>query len=138
MAACWEYFEHPEGVGLRGYGASKAEAFAQAAVALVALRTDPRFVEASEEIQFDCEAPDDAALLRCWIEALNAQMKARRMLFCDFRLQFEGEHLHAHVWGERVDPTRHGNRYPLEHLRADGLSVGCDDEGDWVAQAVVY
>ena len=40
----WEHFPHDADIGVRGIGASKEEAFEQAALALTAVLTDPRTV----------------------------------------------------------------------------------------------
>lgn len=40
----WEHFEHGADIGVRGLGTTKAAAFEQAAVALVAVITDPQCV----------------------------------------------------------------------------------------------
>ena len=41
----WEHFPHQADMGIRGRGASREEAFEQAAVALTAVITDPEGVE---------------------------------------------------------------------------------------------
>jgi tRNA nucleotidyltransferase (CCA-adding enzyme) len=38
----WEHFAHDAGVGVRGIGATKEEAFEQIAMALTAANTDPK------------------------------------------------------------------------------------------------
>jgi hypothetical protein len=47
-AAHWEHYEHSADIGVRGIGASKSEAFEQAALALTAVVTDPNTVELRE------------------------------------------------------------------------------------------
>ncbi len=46
-------------MGFRGVGATKEEAFEQAAIALTAVVTDPLGVTPLEEVDVECEAPDD-------------------------------------------------------------------------------
>ena len=50
MGARWEHFAHGADVGVRGRGASKAEAFAQAALAMTAVVADPAGVEPRESV----------------------------------------------------------------------------------------
>jgi SHS2 domain-containing protein len=47
---------------VRGVGASKADAFEQAALALTAAVTDPASVVPRERVQIECAAADDEAL----------------------------------------------------------------------------
>ena len=61
----WEHFPHGSDVGVRGYGATPAAAFEQAALALTAAVTSAR-VEASEPVEVSCEAPDLELLFVEW------------------------------------------------------------------------
>lgn len=63
MQTRWEHFEHGADIGVRGWGASKAEAFEQAALAMMAVITAPEAVQARDTIEIDCEALDDEMLL---------------------------------------------------------------------------
>ena len=67
--ARWEHFEHGADIGVRGFGATKASAFEQAALALTAVITDPGAVEARERVSIACEAPDAELLLADWLNA---------------------------------------------------------------------
>ncbi|HXZ91892.1 MAG TPA: archease, partial [Burkholderiales bacterium] len=90
MAARWEHFEHGADIGVRGFGASKGEAFEQAGLALTAAITEPAAVEAREAVAIDCEAPDDELLLAEWLNALIYEMATRRMLFSRFAVRIDG------------------------------------------------
>lgn len=78
MTSHWEHFTHEADIGVRGIGTSKAEAFAQAAMALTAVITDPENVLPREETIIDCSAPDDELLLVDWLNA--SSMKSRRAM----------------------------------------------------------
>jgi len=56
MSAHWEHFPHEADVGVRGVGATKTQAFEQAALALTAVVTDLQTVEAQQPIHVECEA----------------------------------------------------------------------------------
>ena len=71
-------------MGVRGFGATKAEAFEQAALAMTAVIADPSAVAPLERVAVRCEAPDDELLLAEWLNALVYEMSARRMLFSRF------------------------------------------------------
>ena len=55
--AAWEHFPHDADVGLLGFGATPAEAFEQAALALTAVVTAARVAPISA-VHIRCEAPD--------------------------------------------------------------------------------
>ena len=73
-AARWEHYEHGADIGVRGFGATKREAFEQAALALTAVITDPATVEAHESVALECFAPDDELLFAEWLNALVYEM----------------------------------------------------------------
>src|SRR3970040_1615461 len=103
----WEHFPHDADIGVRGFGASKAEAFEQAALALTAAITDPAAVRPLERIELRCEAPDDEVLFADCLNALVYEMATRRMLFSRFAVRLQGARLAAEAWGETVDAMRH-------------------------------
>ncbi len=59
----WEHFAHEADIGVRGVGASKDQAFEEAAVALTAVIVDPQELAAEQVVEVACEAPDDKLLL---------------------------------------------------------------------------
>lgn len=77
----WSHFHHEADIGVRGIGASKEEAFEQAALALTAVITEPEKVAPKELVALKCEAPDDALLFADWLNALVYEMATRKMLF---------------------------------------------------------
>jgi len=134
--ARWEHYEHSADIGVRGIGASKAEAFEQAALALTAVATDPRTVEPREWIAIECEAPDDELLFAKWLNALVLEMATRKMLFARFLVRIDGTYLTASAWGEKVDVARHHPAAEVKGATYTTLRVGCEN-GVWLAQTVV-
>jgi tRNA nucleotidyltransferase (CCA-adding enzyme) len=103
----WELIPHGADIGVRGSGATKAQAFEQAAVALTAVITEPNSVCGNDCVEIACEAPDDELLLMSWLNALVYEMATRRMLFARFEVTIDGNRLTAKAWGEPVDADRH-------------------------------
>jgi SHS2 domain-containing protein len=136
MSAHWEHFRHDADVGVRGVGATKAQAFEQAALALTAVMSDLQTIEAQQLIEVDCEAPDDELLLADWLNSLIYEMSARKMLFSRFSVQLDGRRLHGQAWGESVDPARHHPAVEIKGATYTSLRVAREN-GDWVAQTVV-
>lgn len=135
--AAWEHFEHGADIGVRGYGASQAEAFEQAALALTAVITDPAQVAPAQAIQIHCSAPDAELLLSDWLNALVYEMAVRRMLFSRFAVTLHQQQLDATAWGEPVDIARHQPVVEVKGATYTALQVAQDDQGRWKAQCVV-
>ncbi|MCI0663113.1 MAG: archease [Acidobacteria bacterium] len=133
----WEHFSHDADIGIRGIGATKEEAFEQVAIALTAVITDPHCVAAQEEIEVDCEAPDDELLLVEWLNALIYQMAIGRMLFSRFEVRVDGIHLNGKAWGEEVNVSRHNPAVEIKGATYTQLKVERDETATWLAQCVV-
>lgn len=136
MAGHWEHFPHEADVGIRGFGATLAEAFEQAALAMSATVCELGVIKAQESITIECEAPDRELLFVEWLNALIYQMSTRKMLFSRFSVQLDGGHLHAEAWGEPVDRTRHEPAVEIKGATYTSLRVA-QQAGEWVAQTVV-
>lgn len=136
MHTHWEHFEHGADIGVRGVGASKAEAFEQAALALTAVITDPQRVAAIETVHITCKAPDDELLLAGWLNALIYEMAVRRMLFGRFHVELKGTHLDAQATGEPTSVRRHQPAVEVKGATYTALRVAPLD-GGWLAQTVV-
>jgi len=133
----WEHFAHEADIGVRGIGASKKEAFEQAAIALTGVIVDPQELTAEEVVEVTCEAPDDELLLVDWLNALVYQMATRRLLFGRFEVHIDGQRLHAKAWGEPIDVARHQPAVEVKGATLTSLRVGQEAGGTWVAQCVV-
>lgn len=133
----WEHFPHGADIGVRGIGASREEAFEQAAVAVTAAVTDPQTVAAKEMVEVQCEAPDDELLLVDWLNALVYEMATRRMLFGRFAVHLEGYRLEGQMWGEALDAARHQPAVEVKGATYTALVVRQEESGAWCAQCVV-
>ena len=133
----WEHFAHEADIGVRGIGATKEEAFEQAAVALTAVILDPQELTGEEVVEVTCEAPDDELLLVDWLNALVYQMATRRLLFGRFEVHIDGHRLHARAWGEPIEVARHQPAVEVKGATLTCLRVGQEVGGAWVAQCVV-
>ncbi len=132
----WEHFPHGADIGVRGCGATLAEAFEQAGRALTAVVTDPDSVEAHERVAITCEAPDPELLLAEWLNQLIYEMATRRLLFSRFRVRIEGTRLEAEAWGEPVEAKRHDPAVEIKGATYTALRVAREGNG-WIAQTVV-
>lgn len=133
----WEHFAHAADIGVRGCGHDADAAFAQAAIALIAVIADPQTIEAREAINIECRAPDLELLLVDWLNALIYEIATRHMLFCAFDVHIVGHHLHAAVWGERIDTARHQPVVEVKGATYTELRVAELAPDQWIAQCVV-
>jgi tRNA nucleotidyltransferase (CCA-adding enzyme) len=133
----WEHFSHQADMGIRGRGASKEEAFEQAAMALTAVITDLEKVEPITGITVQREDADDELLFAEWINALVYEMATRKMLFSRFRVAFAGHSLAGEAWGEPVNVAKHQPAVEVKGATYTALQVQQQAGGGWVAQCVV-
>ncbi len=133
----WEHFSHLADIGIRGVGATKEEAFEQAAIGLTAVVTDVNSLEAKSVVQVSCEAPDDELLFVDWLNAIVYEMSIRKMLFCRFEVQIDRSHLQGTLWGQQVDVAKHEPATEIKGATYTELRVKRDVDGAWIAQCVV-
>jgi tRNA nucleotidyltransferase (CCA-adding enzyme) len=136
-AGRWEHFSHEADMGVRGFGATREEAFEQAALALTGVITDVASVRAENPVDIACEAPDDEILFADWLNAIVYEMATRRMLFGRFEVAFSDHGLKAKAWGETVDVERHRPAVEVKGATYTELKVGKNAAGEWFAQCVV-
>lgn len=133
----WEHFDHGADIGVRGLGASKVGAFEQAALALMAVITEPDCVAARDAVAIACEAGDDESMLVDWLNALVYEMAVRHMLFARFNVAIDGPHLRATAVGEPISIQRHRPAVEVKGATFTALRVAQIDHGRWLAQTVV-
>lgn len=92
----WEHFPHDADVGVRGLGATPAEAFEQAALAMTAVVTYAE-VKPLQCVEVACEAPDLELLFVEWLNAIIFEMAVRGVLFGHFAVRIEGTRLEGRL-----------------------------------------
>ena len=133
----WEHFSHEADMGIRGVATSLEEAFAQAAVALTAIVTDPTTVQARETITLAAADPDRELLFVDFLNALIFEMARHHMLFSRFQVTITSGRLSATAQGETVDVARHHPAVEIKGATYTALAVKRQDDGTWLAQCVV-
>jgi SHS2 domain-containing protein len=134
----FETFVHGADIGVRGRGATLADALANAALALTSVVADPARVAPREAVEIRCEAPDDELLLAVWLDAVVYEMATRSMLFSRFEVAVEAPgRLAARVLGEPVDVARHEPAVEVKGATLTELAVRRGADGRWLAQCVV-
>lgn len=134
--AKWEHFPHQADVGVRGFGASPAEAFEQAALALTAVITTVK-IKLQAAIEVTCEARDLELLFVDWLNTIIYEMAVRHMVFGRFAVTIDGTRLRATLWGESVNVARHAPACEPKGATYTALRVAQDSDGRWSAGCVV-
>lgn len=132
----WEHFEHQADIGVRGVGQSPAQAFEQAAIALMAVICDPAGVESRSEIQIKGSEPDLESLFYDWLNQLISEMAVSGMLFSRFKVEIDGTSLTGRAWGEPADPEKHNITVEVKAATYAQLKVE-NTNGRWLAQCIV-
>ena len=133
----WEHFPHDADLGVRGFGATPAAAFEQAANALMAAITDLTQVRTAKAIDIRCSAPTLDILFVDWLNALIYEMAERRMIFGAFEVQIENGRLNGRARGEPISRERHAPAVEVKGATFTELAVTEDQPGRWRAQCVV-
>jgi len=136
IEARWEHFPHDADVGVRGCGATAAQAFEQAAYALTAVITDAE-VKPLSSVEVTCEAPDLELLFVEWLNAIIYEMAVRNMLFGRFAVRIDDNRLEGTLWGEPVDVARHAPACEPKGATYTALKVARDRDGVWSAACIV-
>ncbi len=133
----WQHFDHDADIGVRGSGATQAEAFEQAALALTAIVTDVDLVEPRQPVELHVRNSDPEMLFVDWLDAVVFEMATRKMLFSRFEIILSDGKLSARAWGEPVDIERHHPAVEIKGATLTELKVEKRNSGDWMAQCVV-
>jgi SHS2 domain-containing protein len=120
----YEFFDVETDVGVRAWGPTRAAAFAQGALGVLAVSVDPASVEARETREVRAQADSPERLLVAWIgECLYVHeiegFVVRRVEVLDMN----GGHVVGLLAGEEIDATRHRLGTVVKAVTFRGLSV---------------
>ena len=104
----FELIEHTADMGLKAYGKTLAEAFANAAYGMFSIIAELKNVKEAESREVELYEDDPEALLFEWLNRLLYVFDVERLLFKRFDItDFDGRRLKATCYGEKYDPLRH-------------------------------
>ena len=132
----WEHFAHQADIGIKASDDNLSDAFADAAVALVAIITEPEKVEPAESVEIKCSAENNELLFVDWLSSIIYEMDVRKMLFSRFDVQIKGANLSAKIWGEKINPNKHFPAVEPKAVTYNQLSVK-EENGKWTIQCVI-
>ena len=126
----YRVLEHTADIGFEAWGATREEAFANAARALQDLIVDLAAVEPRESLCMEVEGEDSEALLVNWLSQILYMFDAEGWVFCDFEVQRLSERkLSALARGEKFDPARHPVKLQVKAITYHQLALDETPEG---------
>ncbi len=128
MEKDFEIIDHTADVGIRAYGASMNQAFANAARALFSLITE--LDDVAEVLHRDIEltASDEESLLVEWLNELIYLFDVENILFKRFDItQLNNTQLKARSYGEKVDNSKHKLKMGVKAATYHMLKLDKDD-----------
>jgi SHS2 domain-containing protein len=124
----WEHFEVEADVGVRGWGATRASAFAQVTLGVFALLVDPAEVEAREQREVRAQADTPESLLVAWVDECLYVHDIEGFVVHDVELSVCADTLaHGVLRGEPVDAARHRVGTVVKGATYHAVSVGVRD-----------
>ena len=120
----FDFIEHTADIGLRAYGETLAEAFANAALGMFSLMVELEDVDEKESRQVEVKADDVEGLLFEWLNSLLYYFDVEMLLFQRFDIiEFEGTRLTATCYGEQYDSARHSLKMGVKSATYHQLEV---------------
>lgn len=133
----WEHFSHSSDIGIRGMGPSLETAFEQAALALIAVMTDPDKILTPTSVSINIESPNTEILLLDWLNELIFKISTHNIIFGKFSISIQGAHLTATASGEALSQRKHAPAVEIKGATMTELAVFKDISGTWIAQCVL-
>jgi SHS2 domain-containing protein len=124
----FEFLEHTADVYIAAHGATLAEAFENAALAMFEVMTATEKVSPEVEDSVEVEAEDEYALLYSWLEALLVKFETKNTLYSKFKISSidenaEGFRIKAKVWGEKFNTEKHTQKVGVKAVTYHRMEI---------------
>jgi SHS2 domain-containing protein len=120
----WEHFEVEADVGIRAWGPTRAAAFAEAALGVLALTVEPASVEEREGREVRAQADGPETLLVAWIDECLYVHEIEGFVTRRVEITECSDSLvHGRLLGEPLDPGRHRLGTVVKAATLHGVSV---------------
>jgi len=130
MKTDFEVIDHTADMGIIAYGTNVKEVFANAALGLFSLITDPRKVEEKLHLDIKASSQDRDSLLVEWLNELIYCFDVRHVLFRRFEISsLTDNELEATCYGEDFDPTKHKIKIGVKAATYHMLRLDKDNNG---------
>ncbi len=119
----YEFIEHTADIGIKAYGKSLEESFANAASGMFDVMTDVSKVEPIGEYEVRVKSDNLENLLVDWLGELLFIHETQDVLLSEFDVKLEGLSLVAKVRGETIDREKHELRDDVKAVTYHMLEV---------------
>ena len=119
----YEEIEHTADVGIRAYGRTLDELFANAAEGMFSLIADLATVKPIGEIEVRVSADDAPTLLLRWLTDLLYVHETEHLLFSSFDAKVGAGSVVGLARGEGMDKSRHGLKLAIKAVTRHRLTV---------------
>jgi SHS2 domain-containing protein len=124
----FEFLEHTADVYIAAYGRNLAEAFENAATAMLEVMTELGKVAPEIEDNVEVEGEDEYSLLYSWLEAILVKIEVNQMLYSKFKIvSIEetrgGLRLKAKIWGEPFNPEKHPQKVGVKAITYHRMEI---------------
>jgi len=119
----YEEIDHTADVGIRAYGRTLGELFANAAEGMFSLIAELDTVKPVGEIEIRLTAEDPPTLLLRWLSELLYVHETRHLLFATFDVDAADGSLRGRARGEAIDKKRHELKLVIKAVTRHQLTV---------------
>lgn len=124
----YEFLEHTADVYIAAYGGTLAEAFENAALAMIETMTNTEKVKPKVEETVKAEGQDKQALLYSWLEHILLLFDLNGLVLSRFKiskLEKAGDtyRLAAKVYGEPFDPKKHNQKVGVKAVTYHRMEI---------------
>jgi protein archease len=128
--AGYEHFDVEADVGVRAWGRTRAEAFAQAAVGVFAIVAERDGIAARETREVRAQAEGPEGLLVAWIDECLYVHEIEAFVVRDVEVTACSDTVvHGVLHGEPLDPARHRLGTVVKGATMHGIAVGASERG---------
>lgn len=121
--------DHPADLGIEAYGASLAEAFEQAATALISLILEVSSIQYRESKTIELSGTDHEHLLVKWLAEVLYLYDGEGFVGGRFEVyELTETHLKATLHGEKFDPKKHPTKLDIKAVTYHQLQIVTDPD----------
>ena len=144
MPGGYKPVEHTADVGIKAWGHSQKELLEEAALGMISQLYNPESVEERESRKLTIEAGILEELLLKWLKEILYFMEHEGLLFRRFQIETDNFSLkdvktlqiHASLYGEMRDPTRHDICKEIKAVTRHGLYM--KKNGPWWEANILF
>lgn len=126
----YEHFDHTADLGFRLEAATMNQLFIDAGHCLFAAIVEhPETIQPNQTCTITLTGTDREYLLFDWLRELLLLAEMEKMVFSRFEVSVHEEGLSAKIYGEPLDPERHGLNHEVKAITYHNLKVEASDTG---------